>query len=97
MQLDTESVVVAVKDQLSSNVGGEVVVLHLGKGVYYGLDAVGARVWGLVQGPRRVAEICAALLEEYDVDAERCERAVLGLLGELAEAGLIEAADAAAA
>lgn len=87
---------VAVKDQLSSNLGDETVVLHLGAGVYYGLDEVGARVWALVQQPKRVADICGAILSEYDVDETRCERAVLGLLGELSDAGLIETADAAA-
>ena len=93
MGLSAASVVVATRDQLSSEVGGEAVILHLGAGVYYGLDEIGARVWALLQEPRRVADLCAQLRAEYDVDADRCERAVLTLLGELADAGLIEAVD----
>ena len=84
---------VAIRDQLSSELGGETVILHLGAGVYYGLDEVGARVWVLLQRPRRVGDLCRELLAEYDVEAERCERAVLDLLAELSNAGLIEAAD----
>jgi hypothetical protein len=95
--LDSASVVVATRDQLSSNLDGEAVILHLTAGTYYGLDEVGARVWALVQEPRRVADLCRVLLAEYDVEPARCERAVLALLEELAGAGLIETVDAPAA
>ena len=84
------SVVVAIGDQLSSNLGGEAVILHLGRGIYFGLDDVGGRVWALVQQPRSVQELCETLGSEYEVDAERCQRSVLTLLREMAEAGLIE-------
>ena len=92
MPLSASSVVVAVRDQLSSNLGGEAVILDLAAGMYYGLDQIGARVWALVQQPRRVEEVRDILLAEYDVEPGRCERAVLQLLGELSDAGLIEIA-----
>jgi hypothetical protein len=41
----------ATRDQVSSDLKGEVAILDLKAGVYYGLDAVGARVWELLQGP----------------------------------------------
>ena len=89
------STVVASKDQVSSDLGGEVAILDLKAGVYYGLDAVGARIWSLIQEPRAVNEIRDILLEEYDVDPERCERDLLALLQRLAEEGLIEVKDEA--
>jgi hypothetical protein len=81
---------VAAKDQVSSDLGGEVAILDLKAGVYYGLDAVGARIWSLIQEPRTVNEILNILLEEYEVEPERCERDLLVLLQRLAEEGLIE-------
>jgi hypothetical protein len=84
------STVVAAKDQVSSDLGGEVAILDLKAGVYYGLDAVGARIWSLIQEPRTVNEILNILLEEYEVEPERCERDLLVLLQRLAEEGLIE-------
>jgi hypothetical protein len=90
MPLSASSRVVAVRDQLSSNLGGEAVILDLTAGTYYGLDEIGTRVWALVQEPRRVEELRDLLLAEYDVEPDRCERAVLRLLGELSDAGLIE-------
>ena len=84
------STVVAPKDQVSSDLGGEVAILDLKAGVYYGLDAVGARIWSLIEEPRTVNEIRDILLEEYDVEPERCERDLLALLRRLADEGLVE-------
>ena len=80
----------AAKDQASSDLGGEVAILDLKAGVYYGLDAVGARIWSLIQEPRTVNEIRDILLEEYEVEPERCERDLLALLRRLADEGLVE-------
>jgi len=57
------------------------------------LNPVGARVWALLQQPRPVREIRDALLTEYDVDRERCERDLLALLHALVAERLIEARD----
>src|SRR5215204_1866478 len=84
------SIVVAAEDQVSSDLGGEVAILDLKAGVYYGLDEVGARIWSLIQEPRTVNEIRDILLEEYEVDPESCERDLLALLQRLADEGIIE-------
>ena len=89
----TSSVVVATKDQVSSDLAGEAIVLSLRTAMYYGLDQVGARIWELVREPTRVADIRDAIACEYDVELERCERDVLGLLRQLATEGLIEVRD----
>lgn len=90
LELTLSSIVVAVQDQMSSDLGGETVILHMGSGVYFGLDEVGTRVWALIQQPRAVAEVCRKLLEEFDVELHRCQVSVLALLREMADAGLIE-------
>ena len=94
MELTPTTVVRALVDHLSSDLGGETVILHMGDGVYFGLDEVGTRIWALIQEPRQVAEVCSELRAEYYVEEARCEEAVLRLLGEMSEAGLIEATGA---
>jgi hypothetical protein len=91
--ISTSSVVVAAKDQVSSDLGEEVAILSLKNGVYYGLDAVGARIWDLIREPRAVSEILDVLLDEYEVEPERCERDLLALLEELVAEKLVEARD----
>jgi hypothetical protein len=87
--LSEQSVVVASKDQVSCELGGEAAVLNTKTGVYYGLDPVGARIWQLVQQPRRVGELGQQLRAEYDVDSERCLSDVVALLEKLRSEGLL--------
>jgi len=87
------SVIVAVKDQVSCNLAGEAAILNIKSGVYYGLDPVGARIWSLVQDPRTVEDVRSAIIDEYDVEPERCERDLMGLLEKLLAEGLIEVKD----
>jgi hypothetical protein len=84
-----DSVVTAEREQLSSNLAGEAVILDLKAGVYYGLNAVGARIWSLLQRPRPVHEIRYALLQEYEAGSAQCEADLLAALGDMAAAGLI--------
>jgi hypothetical protein len=90
MPLTLSTVVAAARDQVSCRVEGEVVILNLADEVYYGLDPVGARVWGLMSEPRTVAELRDAIVAEYDVDAATAERDLLDLLEEMASRGLVE-------
>jgi hypothetical protein len=92
-----DSIVVASNDQVSSDLAGEVVMLSLKNGTYYGLDEVGARIWDLIQQPQSVGAVRDIILDEYAVEPERCERDMLALLSDLEDAGLIEVRDATSA
>jgi hypothetical protein len=78
------SQVVAVPEQVSCEVGGDVAILSLANGVYYGLNPVGARIWQLIQQPIRVGDVLETLLAEYEVDEASCKSDLLRVLGELA-------------
>lgn len=93
--ISKQSTIVAVKDQMSADLKGEAVILNCANGVYYGLNEVGNVIWAFVQEPRRVAEITAKIEDEFDVAPDVCERDVLALLAQLADAGLIEVRGAA--
>jgi hypothetical protein len=88
--LTARSVVAAVRDQVSCDLAGEAAILHLGSGVYYGLDPVGARAWALLQEPIPVERLHTTLLAEYDVPSDRLERDLLALLSSLLAEHLIE-------
>ena len=95
--ITTRSRVVAVKEQASCNLADEAVVLDLRAGVYYGLNAVAMRIWELLQEPKTVSEIGAAIVGEYDVDSDRCQDDLLGLLRDLEAKKLIQVSDEAPA
>jgi hypothetical protein len=89
-KVSVSSIVVAVKDQVSCDLAGESVILHLKSGVYYGLNSLGTRIWNLIQDPVSVDEVRAILVKEYDVEPQRCERDLMALLQQLADAGLVK-------
>ena len=66
--------------------------------VYYGLNAVGARVWEqLPPATETVAQVVAALNEHYpDVDADTIAADVTELLADLQRQGLVRARPTAA-
>ena len=88
------SIVVVAADQVSGDLtDGEVAILNLKDGVYYGLNTVGSRIWSLIQQPRVVREVCDMLLEEYEVDPDTCSKELLALLKDLAEKNMIDVKD----
>jgi hypothetical protein len=85
-----QSIITLSNDQVSCDLAGETAILNLADGVYYGLDPIGATVWNMLGEPRSVEHLCGAVMAEYDVEEEECERDVVALLEELRSKGLIE-------
>jgi hypothetical protein len=89
--IDLDSIIVASTDQVSGELQeGDLAILNLKDGVYYGLNSVGSRIWSLIQTPKSVSELREALLAEYDVDVDVCTRELLTLLNDLSSKELIE-------
>jgi hypothetical protein len=93
MKILSTSCVTAVQEQVSTTLDDEAVILNLKDGVYYGLNPMGARIWDLIQESRTVGEIRNIILEEYEVEPERCEQDLVRLLNELAAKGLVKIDD----
>lgn len=79
-----ESVVFAELD-------GEFVLLNLDTGIYFGLDAVGARIWSLLAEGADEDAVCERLLEEYEADDGQLRMDVASFLDLLTAKGLAQA------
>ncbi len=88
-RLPLDASVVAAERQLSTTLGGEVIILGLDDSVYYGLTDAGVRIWELVQAPRTIGGILDVIADEYDVERDRLEADVNALLADLHARGLI--------
>lgn len=75
-------------DVVSADVGGEAVLLHVERGIYFGLGATGARIWQLISSGVAEREMVAQLATEYEADAEQVRADVAGFLNRLIEMGL---------
>jgi hypothetical protein len=93
----TEDQIVKRRVQLlEAEVDGELVALDVDQGNCYGFNATATRVWAMLDEPKRVSELRDALLEQYEVDPETCERELIALLQDLESQGLLELERAAA-
>ena len=70
---------------------GEAVILSVDTKVFRGLNAVGSRVWELIDGRNGMDEIVEVIVREFDVTQERAVAAVGAFVQQLIEKGLVTA------
>lgn len=79
-------------DVVWRDVGGEVVLLNVETGHYFGLDRVGGRVWGLIQSAEAgvtLDALCGAVQQEFDVDQSTAVADLTALIEQLKTQRLI--------
>ena len=89
-QFSLSSCVKALDGVIHRDLQGELVLLNLNTGVYFGLDSVGTRIWNLLQEHRSLQMVLDALLQEYDVTEAQGRQDLLTLVSQMREKGLIE-------
>jgi len=76
-------------DVVFRDLAGESVLLNLSTSTYFGLDAVGTRLWHLIAGHGSTALAIKTLLAEYDVDELQLQKDVEALIDQLLVKGLL--------
>ncbi len=76
-------------DWMSGKLADAMVMMSVDHGTYISLASVGTRIWELIESPRRLEDICAALCDEFDVDADLCRAEVLTFLKDLERKGAV--------
>ncbi|MES3151820.1 PqqD family peptide modification chaperone [Sphingomonas faeni] len=71
-------------DWLAARVGDEILMMSAEQGLYLGLNAVGARIWDLIETPSTADTVCARLLTEFAVEPDLCRVEVDAFLVQLA-------------
>lgn len=70
-------------------VGDELVLLDFDRGIYYGLDPIGARMWQLLAAGQSADAAVEVLVAEYDVSREEVTHDLDRLISELREQRLL--------
>ena len=68
---------------------GEVVILNLATGNYYGLEGEANEMWRLLIAHGSTEEVAAIMSREYDVDAARLVRDLDALVHDLASRSIV--------
>ena len=56
----------------------------------YSFNGTGSSIWQLLEAPKTVDELVAAVAQEYDAERDRVEKDVKEFLGEMLSVGLAE-------
>lgn len=81
---------------IDAEADNEIVALNVEEGTCFGLNRVGSRIWNLIESPMYVADICAILLREYNIDSTTCEQQVVEMLEGLRAERLVDECEPAA-
>jgi len=90
LTITLSSVVVWSQGPLSAEIDGEVVLMSVADGMYFGLDTVGSEVWRQLEQPVKIADLCVSLAERYEAEPNVIEYDVLELVTKLYERQLVE-------
>jgi hypothetical protein len=88
--LDSQAIVARrIGVQARSTPTGAVLV-DMETGQCFRLNQVGAEVWAMLEAPRRINEVCAAVAERYALPIEESTRDIARLFQELIGGGLVD-------
>ena len=84
-----DSILTRAEAMIHADLDDVVVMMDTEEGRYLELDAVGARIWKLLEPGRSIIDIRDALLKEYEVDGDTCLRDLTEFAARLAELGAV--------
>lgn len=87
--MNLNQTVIFSPDVISQEVSGETVLFDLESECYFGLDAVGTRIWQLIRDTGDLRTIYSILLQEYEVDDTQLRADLEALITDASERGLI--------
>lgn len=92
-KLIQKSSIITQKNGLdTADLDGEAVMMDMDRGKYYNFNIVGSRIWQLIEKPISIREIVDELLNEFDIDQETCEAAVMKFVDRLVDDELVKIA-----
>ena len=89
LDLHAGSLIGRCPGQLSGEIDDQIVLLSIETGNYFHFNAVGSRIWSLIETPMAANELIERLLAEFAVDRATCDRQVVDFLSDLSANRLI--------
>ena len=77
-------------DLVCAEMDGDLVMMSIENGEYYGIGGVGTRIWELLDQPTTIQQLVETIKTEFDIEEDRCRDDVLSFSEKLFELGLIK-------
>ena len=79
-----------IGDVLDVDMDGEMVMMSIEQGRYFGLNQTSTRIWALLAQPVVIGDLCDKLMAEFSVPQKQCEQEVVAYLENLLTRGLLQ-------
>lgn len=91
MKIHSDSLLKRSANIVSSEIDGETVMMDSHFEKYFGMRAIGTRIWQLLEKETSLKDLCEQLTKEFDVQPEQCMEDITPFLNELLTHQMIEA------
>lgn len=88
--LKKDNTIQRTENVIQAEIDGELVMMNLISGDYFGLDVIASRIWELLESPKKINTITEQLLLEFEVEPEQCQEDVYSLLTRFHQYKIIE-------
>lgn len=88
--LDMHCKIARHPDLLAVPMDGDLVMMSISQGCYYGINPVGARIWEALEMPQSLEALCRMVTAEFEVSAEQCEQDVRLFVQQMLDARVVE-------
>jgi hypothetical protein len=78
-----QSVVSRNPEIIHSRMDGEVVMMSIDQGLFFGIDTIGTHIWNLLETNVKVEDLIEKLVASYDVERSVCENDTLKFLNDM--------------
>ena len=88
--LTPDTALIRNPELVAAEMDGDLVMMSIDNGEYYGVGGVGPRIWELLELPITVEAITAIICDEFDVETDRCREDMGAFARQLLEMGLVQ-------
>lgn len=89
LDLNENTVVVRNKGVVSSELDGEIVIMSIENGEYYGLNHTATEIWNIIDSPIRISILCEKLCEKFEIERQDCLNEIYPLIYEMGKKNLL--------
>jgi hypothetical protein len=75
---------------LATVIGSETVMMSIDQGRYYGMNKTGSYIWKTLEHPMSFEDLCAKLLQDFNITEVQCTEDVIPFLEEMSKEKIIE-------
>lgn len=79
-------------DLMAVPMDGDLVMMSISQGNYYGINPVGVTIWENLQTPQTIEQLCEAVMREFAVDADTCSKDVQTFITQMLDQKIVQTA-----